>query len=260
MSRRFRWIAIGCLVLFVAASLSVSLQVRSPALLPPLAVPQPPPAPAEPRPPALGGAALDPQLSSLDAALDRLVKGNIAFNAPDHLRIGKPQIIEAKLAVNVPANVLITQLIEAGEKESASIAVADRMSAKLYGGAAFDVSPPDPQQQLISHQQVTSWTWEVTARQVGIQYLILSFDAILIVDGKEGTRNINTFKQKIMIEIGWPETPSEWFQWLKEWFENISWLWATVLVPLGLWAWNRFWKKSPGTGPASVKNETSSKL
>jgi hypothetical protein len=41
-----------------------------------------------------------------------------------------------------------------------------------------------------------------------------------------------------------PETPSEWFHWVKEWFENISWLWVTMLVPLGLWAWHRFWKKS----------------
>jgi hypothetical protein len=167
----------------------------------------------------------------LDAVLDSLFAGNIAFNTPGRARIGESQIIEAKLAVNIPPNILIAQLSEAGKKESASIAVADRMAATLYGGAAFDVSPSGPQPQFISHQQVTSWTWEVTPKQAGTQFLIMSLDAVLTVDGKEGTRNINTFKRRIEVEVAWPETPSEWFEWLKQWFENISWLWVTVLVP-----------------------------
>jgi hypothetical protein len=102
----------------------------------------------------------------------------------------------------------------------------------------------------------------VAAKQAGAQFLRLSFDAVLTVNGKEGTRDINTFTRKIEVEVAWPETPSEWFGWLKEWFENISWLWVTVLVPLGLWAWNRFWKKpSPETGPdVRAKDKGSSEV
>src|SRR6266496_1907910 len=184
-------------------------------------------------------------LSPLDAALEKLIAGNVAFNTPDRMRVGKSQIIEAKLAVRIPPDVLTTQLTEAGKKESASLSVADRMSASLFGGGAFDVSPSGPQQQLISRQQVTSWTWDVTPKQTGTQYLILSFDAVLTVDGKDGTRNINTFKRSIEVEVGWPETPGEWLEWFKGLFDNISWLWATILVPVGLWIWNRFRKRPP---------------
>jgi hypothetical protein len=141
--------------------------------------------------------------SALDEVLGKLVAGNIAFNTPEHVRLGKPQIIEAKLAVSLSGDALIAQLNEAGKKEKARIQVADRMAATLSGGAAFDVSPSGPQQQLISHTQVTTWTWEVTAKQPGTQYLLLSVDAILTVDGKEGTRNINTFTRKIEVEVAW---------------------------------------------------------
>jgi hypothetical protein len=181
----------------------------------------------------------------LDEALQKLIAGYVAFNTPDHMLVRKSQIVEAKLSVKLPPNALITQLSEAGKQEAASVLVADRMSATLYGGSAFDVSPSGPQQQLVSHQQVTSWTWDVTAKQVGTQYLILSFDAVLSIDGKDGTRNINTFKRTIKVEVGWPETPTEWLEWLKKLFENISWLWATILVPVGLWIWSRFRKKPP---------------
>jgi hypothetical protein len=116
--------------------------------------------------------------------LEQLITGNVAFNTPDHVRVGEPHIIQAKLAVNIPQNALIVQLSEAGRRESARVAVADRMVATLNGGAAFDVSPSGPQPQWISHQEVTTWTWDVTAKQPGTQYLILSLDAVLTIDGK----------------------------------------------------------------------------
>jgi hypothetical protein len=181
--------------------------------------------------------------SSLDVALKKLISGNIAFNTPDRIPLGQSRIIEAKLSTNLPPKDLLAQLSEAGAKESASIQVSDRMIARLDGGGAFDVSPSGAQQQLISKQEVTTWTWVVTPKQRGTQYLILSFDAVLTVDGKDGTRNINTFKRKIEINVPWPETLSEWFKLLKEWFENISWFWLTILVPIGVWLWSKLRKK-----------------
>jgi hypothetical protein len=191
-----------------------------------------------------------PDQSPLDAALEKLVSGNIAFNTPDRIPLGKSRVIEAKLSTNVPPNVLLTQLSEAGAKESASIKVSDRMTATLIGGGAFDVLPSGPQQQFISKKEVTTWTWVVTPKQGGTQFLMLSFDAVLSVDGKDGMRTINTFKRKIQIDVPWPETPSEWFVLLKNWFENVSWFWLTILVPVGLWLWNKFRKK-----PAALADE-----
>jgi hypothetical protein len=183
--------------------------------------------------------------SPLDESLQKLIAGNVAFNTPEQMSVGKSKIIEAKLSVNLPPHSLVAQFSEAGKKESAGLSVADRMSATLSGGGAFDVSPSGPQQQLISRQQVTTWTWEVTPKQVGSQYLILSFDAVLTIDGKDGIRNINTFKRSIQVEVGWPQSPSEWLEWFKHLFENVSWLWATILLPVGVWIWARLRKKPP---------------
>jgi hypothetical protein len=203
--------------------------------------------------------------SPLDQALNRLVSGNIAFNVPDHIPLGKSQIIQAKLSTKLPKDLLLKQLSEAGAKESAGLKVADKMAATLTGGGAFDVSPSGPQEQLISDEEVTSWTWIITPKQQGTQILILSFDAVLMVDGTPGKRNINTFTRKIEIDVPWPQTPSEWFVLVKQWFENISWLWVTILVPFGalvVWAWNKLRKKPlQGLTPdAAAKDEASSWL
>jgi len=260
MLQRLFWIAvgaIGCLV--VVISLVCSLILWYPdgvyywgqrlyfAELQLFSAAPPPPAPAPPPPP-------DP----VELALRNLLGGNIAFNTPEYVLVGKPQIIEAKLGIDVPQDVLINQLAQAGHKEAASIRVADRMRANLSGGAGFDVSPTGAQEQLVSRQEVTSWTWEVTAKQAGTQYLILTVDAVLFIDGKEGVKNINTFTRKIEVAVGWPQTPSDWFAWLKGWVENIQWLWLTV-IPVGLLIWNRLRRKSPKGAPeAPAKDGASS--
>jgi hypothetical protein len=61
-----------------------------------------------------------------------------------------------------------------------------------------------------------------------------SFDVHVKVDGKEGTRTVNTLTRKIEVEVAWPETASEWLKFVKETGENLDWLWATILVPVGL--------------------------
>jgi hypothetical protein len=174
------------------------------------------------------------------------------------MSIGKSQVIEAKLSVKLPVTELMDQLTEAGKKESSAIKVADRMSASLSGGGAFDVSPSGPQEQLISQNEVTTWTWDVTPKQAGTQRLLLSFDAVFLIDGKAGNRNINTFKRKIEVQVAWPETASEWLDYFKKLFEEASWLWASILVPLGVWIWARFRKKPPpgGTTGATTEPET----
>lgn len=62
-----------------------------------------------------------------------------------------------------------------------------------------------------------------------------------MVDGKEGTRTINTLTRKIDVKIGWPETADEWFDYMKKMIESASWLWATILLPIGAYAVHR-WK------------------
>jgi hypothetical protein len=197
--------------------------------------------------------------SPLDKALEELIAGNVAFNTPRHMQLGRSRVIQAKLFPNIAPDILIAQLTEAGRRESAGFLVADRMSATLYDGGAFDISPSGPQQQFISHQQVTTWTWAVTPKQVGRHDLILSFDAVIRVADKDGTRTVNTFKHPIKIEIPWPETFAEWLEWFKKTFENLSWLWVTILLPVGLWIWNRYRMRGPRPEASFIDDGSSQK-
>src|SRR5262249_30868116 len=130
-------------------------------------------------------------LKAVDKALAKLVKANVAFNIPEHMRVNKTRIIEAKLAVNLTPDKLIDTLTEPGPKEWTHLLVSDEMSATLSGGGAFDISPSGPKTQWISGNKETSWSWDATPKQPGMQELTLSFDAHIKVNGKEGTRTVN---------------------------------------------------------------------
>ncbi len=148
------------------------------------------------------------------------------------MKLGKSQIIEAKLSVTKTPSALIAELTAGGVTQSATLQVSDKMAATLNGGDAFDVSPAGPQAQLISQVETTTWTWTVTPKLSGTQFLILSFDALITVNGQEGARTVNTLRKQIDVEVGWPETPGEWFDYAKSLVEDASWLWGTILVPI----------------------------
>jgi hypothetical protein len=188
-------------------------------------------------------------LSDVDRALSSLVDGNIAFNAPDHAIIGKSQAVEGKLSVTLTPSELIAALSGPGKRESAALRVADRMAATLNGGAAFDISPSGAQIQLISHKETTTWIWTITPKQSGHQLLILLLDAIVTVDGKEGNRNVNTLRREINVEVGWPESLNEWIDYGKKSFDGISWLWVTILIPIGVYV-RHLWSGKRNTSKA----------
>ena len=195
-------------------------------------------------------------LSDIDAALSKLVEGNVVFGAPDRARIGNSEIVEAKLSTTKAPSVLMSELTGLGKKETVPLQVGDKMSATLNGGGAFDVSPSGPQVQLISHQDTTIWTWTITPKQAGPQFLVLAFDAFITVDGKEGNRTINTLKKKIDVQVGWPQTSSEWLDYGKKLFEGLNWFWASILLPVAAYAVH-IWRMRRGPSDPNQKVQKS---
>jgi hypothetical protein len=171
-------------------------------------------------------------------ALPELMAANIAFNNPARMTAGRAGFIQVKLSTP-PSPDLKAQLTEAGTRETDNLRVGNRISATLNGGVAFDVSPSTSQVQSISPQQVTSWTWIVTPKISGRQSLILNFDAIIRPGGKDEETKINTLTRPIEVDVGIesPNVFSEWFEFLKKWFENERWWWATLGLLIGLFIW-----------------------
>jgi hypothetical protein len=200
-----------------------------------------PPSPSRPAP-IPDGSATD---SPLDLQLKKLVQGNIAFNNPEKMQVGETEQIEAKLAVAIPADKLMGLLTAAGKRESASLEVPDHMQATLTGGAAFDVSPAGPQSQWISKDAPTEWHWLVTPKLTGPQYLTLTVDAIITINGDKDTRNITTLTRPIEVDVAHPHNEEEWVAWIKNQGEAFGWGWgalaAVIAVLTGFWHKMRGW-------------------
>ena len=180
-----------------------------------------------------------PTPTTVDEALASLRAANVAFNTPDKARLSNEFIVQAKLSTRLRPEELQVLIDEPGKRQVATLNVSDRMAATLSGGSAFDVSPSGPQEQWISESGTTEWNWQVTPKSAGEQSLILTFDALISLNGKEDRRTINTFKRRIVVDVGWPETAGEWLEMVKKTGENVSWIWATLLLPVGggIWAW-----------------------
>jgi hypothetical protein len=195
-------------------------------------------------------------ISDIDMALKKLIQGNVAFNAPDRATIGKSQIVETRLSVTKTPNALIAELSGAGKTDSAPLLVSDKMVAMLNGAGAFEISPSGPQTQLISRIDTTTWTWTITPKQAGSQFLLLSFDAIISINGKEGTRTINTLRRKIEVEVGWPETFSDWLEYGKKLFTELTWLWVSILIPMAAYAVRFSQRRRKPKGPKPNVHES----
>ena len=134
------------------------------------------------------------------------------------------------------------------------------MIATLSGGGAFDISPSGPQQQFVSRKQVTAWTWEVTPKKPGTQYLILTFDVALTVDGREGTRKIRTLTQEIQVQVGWADRLKDGLERLKATVDGLAWLWLTILFPAGYWVWRQIGKRRHKAPPRQPKDRRPRRL
>jgi hypothetical protein len=185
-----------------------------------------------------------------------MVDAQVAFTAPERMRVGQTLAVQAILAPGMDAdlaNRLIGLLTAQGRREVAQLRASDRMRATLTGGAAFEVTPSGPQMQFVGSNEPTTWHWEAAAKLAGKHELTLSFEAIISVNGVEGQRRIRTLTRTIEVEDGWPETLSEWLTLLKEMAEKASYLWLTVLVPIGVFVGSRWrrWQRTEGVAGTS---------
>jgi hypothetical protein len=179
-------------------------------------------------------------ITTVDQALSLMKPANIAFNAPDRARVGVPFVIELKLSRHLEKQELKNLIKEAGAVEEDTLQVSDNVVATLGGSSSFDVSPIGPREQLLFDPGPVIWTWTVTPKAVGAkQVLTLALDNVISVNGKDSKLTIRTFTKYIDVNVHWPETTNEWLETIKNTGENVSWIWATLLLPItgGAWAW-----------------------
>jgi hypothetical protein len=194
-------------------------------------------------------------LKAIEEVLEELPKGNIAFNTPTKARVGKQFEVQAALSLTLPPNEVKALVEQEGKIEVATIKAWTHMYASLSGGSAFDVAPAGDQQQLITAKEPSQWIWQVTPKTSDSQSLILRVGVILDRGEIKGPKPVGTYERKIEVGVGWPETPAEWLEFIKETIEGFSAVWGVIgaaIVAAAAYLARRFFgREKPPVDPAT---------
>jgi len=180
---------------------------------------------------------LTDRFDEVDAALRELVVGRIAFNIPERMQFRETRAVAVIGSPSLDANALGAELRQRiGGKDPiafAGLQMAALMEARLDGASAFAVAPLTATRQPVSRNAPTEWRWNVRAEEAGRHALNLTMDAIITFEGERFPRSVNVLKREIDVEI----SPAQRLGLFVE--GNWQWLAGTVLIPLGVWLWNR---------------------
>ena len=185
-----------------------------------------------------------PSLSIVDALLQELEWGQIAFNVPSTMGYKERYVVELLLSTTASAPDLQAQLEKHTDLQAAEIRISNRMEAQLTG-TGFSIQRIEPELQAISRQTPTRWRWEITPTGHGTSTLHLALYAHLDIAGADTPYVLRTFDRTIQVNITLPQRLSGFF--LKNW----QWLWAALLVPIAGYFWKR---RKTRNRPASTRS------
>lgn len=166
-----------------------------------------------------------PHGDSVDAYLDSLPRGEVAFNTPEKMLLEQSVNVEVKLGREHLAGKLEELIREDGKTESHPLKVAKVMEAQL-AGAGFEIIPVTPAEQPVSDSAPTEWEWQMKAKREGKQRLHLTLAAVVTVNGKERRRKLDTFKKDILVEVTSGSRIAAFF------YDNMSWLVPVLVLPV----------------------------
>jgi len=172
------------------------------------------------------------------AAIEQVTKdlrpGSAAFTTPE--KLGPTETAEVEFLVTPGQSVTEakSQLTEAGTQEGAPVQVSDYMRADLTGKDFDIVRVGDGDgRKIVLPDRATRWQWEITPRRTGVLRLHMTLTALVKVAGDTRELEIVTFKRTLSIHVAWPTKVKNFVD------DNWKWLWTTIVVPAGVWAFDR---------------------
>jgi hypothetical protein len=169
-----------------------------------------------------------PGQEALDAVLEGLPVGRIAFNTPTALALDETATIHLVLSLEETHAELEERITELGETVGAEIRASDEMEAKL-SGADFEIVPLGDERKAVSAQETTEWFWEITPLETGVLRLHVTLSAFVRVAGEERKRELRVFSKQLEIRVGWVDRLGDFVG------GNWQWLWTAILVPVSAW-------------------------
>ena len=192
--------------------------------------------------------------NEIDSQFQEFLKANIAFSAPETVKLNDTFTIELLLNPSLSQGELATHIVERGDLVTSTaqpgqlvnpqggnvsvnteeVEITKRMKADLISADpdAFGIkaSHVDPE-QVVSSTQTTVWRWSITAKKEGTKTLELVLYQLMKYDGKEFWPEVETYKANIVVKV----TPVQRLR-------SVDWKWlvgilVTLLVIPAFWRW-----------------------
>ena len=173
------------------------------------------------------------EAAAIDKYYGELKQANMVFSAPQSMDQSATSTVNLWLD---PTDTLasledaLRAVVKKNERVDAASAIkwAPRTRATL-SGPGFDITPQPEIELAVSPTSRTEWTWQVHPKDSGTQTLHLALEAIVPCEGKDCFRVIKTFDRDIEVRV----SPIDFLE------QNWQWLIATLILPFGVWLWNR---------------------
>jgi hypothetical protein len=173
---------------------------------------------------------------AINAELQRLTNGKIAFESPLRMGLNETKLVEVRIARQFNQD-LTRGLATSGHPAVEEITVGPFMSATLTG-SAFQISPVTPENQIIPEDKITAWRWQVHPTDWGKQQLTLQMCARLqLPDKREEQWCSDAFYQRdIQVDVSYSYAATHFIK------NNATWTLGTVGAGtsglfVGVWAW-----------------------
>jgi len=150
--------------------------------------------------------ALKPFPFSVDRIIDSLRLAQIAFNAPETMRVRETWQVVLLMSMSIPSARLLSGFYilldtsKIGRIYEDTVKVGTKMEAHL-SGHGFIVKPITPIAQLVSEDDHTRWEWTIIAEEQGIAMLYLTLNTFIEYGSKEITQTIQTYRKPVFVYV-----------------------------------------------------------
>ena len=203
-----------------------------------------------------GPATLSPeeQLEQVEAELRNALQGNFTYTAPSAMKLMETFTIELLLNPSLSNTELATQIVQnsglvTSTAEPGVLLTTSGGEVKVVGSQAeitplmkavlialdpqaFDIQPiHDNEVQVVGKNSTTSWRWLITAREGGLQKLILVIYRQVKIDKAAYWRSVQAYRAEITVDVTFTQ-----------WLASLDWKWIigvliTALLIPAFWRW-----------------------
>jgi hypothetical protein len=182
----------------------------------------------------VAGRSSSPPLSLQAAAQDDLVRrffaedvqpGQLLFNPPDRMRLGQTERVEVRLTRTLGLDQELREHLRGhGEPHLEEIETAPLMAVTLKGDG-FQITAYSDEEQRVTPDSITTWEFDIRAKERGQQRLILCVSLRIPVPGQPAERkSIPVREATIHVQVGAPALVGHFVS------DNWRWLIGTAIA------------------------------